>query len=159
MNVQGVRRHADRPHPWVRRIFPLAQLAEAVRTADHVFIALPLDAATRGCFDATILAAMKRGAALYALARGAHLVEADVIAALRSGQLGFAGIDVFAQEPLPPESAWWSAPNVLITPHASGRSVHEHERVCELVVDNLRRFHAGQPLRNVVMHTPDQSSR
>jgi phosphoglycerate dehydrogenase-like enzyme len=151
MNVVGVRQHADRPHPLVREIFPLARLADAVRAADHVFIVLPLTAETRGCFHAAIFAAMKRGAAIYALARGAHLVEADLIAVLESGQVGFAGLDVFRQEPLPADSAWWRAPNVLITPHASGRSVHEHERVCDLVVDNLARLHAGRPLRNVVM--------
>lgn len=158
MKVTGVRRNAAQPHPLVKDVFPLDRLADAVSTADHVFIVLPLEAETRGIFNAKIFSAMKRGAGIYALARGAHLVEADLIAALESGQVGFAGLDVFTQEPLPATSAWWSAPNVFITPHASGRSVHEAERVCELVIENLARYRAGQPLRNVVMHTPSTPS-
>lgn len=152
LRVVGVRQIASQPHPLVKTVYPLAQLHEAVHEADHTFIALPLNSTTRGCFHAGIFQAMKRGSALYSLARGAHLVEPDLIAALEEGQVGFAGLDVFTQEPLSPESRLWTAPNVFITPHCSGRSVHEFERMCALVVDNLQRFHEGRALRNVVMH-------
>jgi phosphoglycerate dehydrogenase-like enzyme len=151
LHVVGVRRDLARTHPIVRDIFPLSRLAEAVSAADHVFIALPLSAATRGLFNATLFSAMKRGAALYSLARGAHIVDEDLLAALHSGQVGLAGLDVFASEPLPPESPWWSAPNTMITPHCSGRSEHEFRRMAELVMENLAQFHAGGELRNVVM--------
>lgn len=153
MKVIGVRKDATHAHPLVEKIFPLDRLADAVAEADHVFIAFPLTAETRGIFDRRIFAAMKPGAALYALARGAHYVEADLVAALRSGQVGFAGLDVFTQEPLESTSALWDEPNCLITPHASGRSVREHERFCDLVIANLEAFRAGGPLRNVVMQT------
>jgi len=151
MHVTGVRADAKKPHPLVKEVYPLEKLAEAVSSADHIFIALPLNSATRGCFDSRIFSAMKRGTGLYSLARGAHIVEADLLEALETGRVGFAGLDVFTQEPLPETSPLWAAPRLFITPHCSGRSEHEFSRMCELVVDNLQRFHAGQDLRNVVM--------
>jgi len=154
MELVGVRREASRPHPLVSRIFPPEHLAEAVRGADHIFVAMPLTAATRGCFNAAVFATMKPGAGLYALARGAHFVEADLLAALRSGQVGCAGLDVFPEEPLRADSPFWTEPNVLITPHCSGRSEHEFRRMGELVLDNIIRYREGRPLRNVVLRGP-----
>ncbi|WP_438481325.1 D-2-hydroxyacid dehydrogenase [Oleiharenicola lentus] len=151
MKVIGVRQDSSKPHPLVSEIYPLEHLADAVARADHVFIVLPLNLITRGCFNARIFASMKRGSGLYSLARGAHIIESELITALENGQVGFAGLDVFTQEPLPAQSALWGAPNTLITPHCSGRSAHEFRRMCDLVVDNLQRFHARQELRNVVM--------
>ncbi|WP_043581933.1 D-2-hydroxyacid dehydrogenase [Geminisphaera colitermitum] len=152
MNVIGV--DIIKTHPIAKEIFPLDQLAAAVAKADHIFIVLPLTPQTTGIFNKKIFDAMRPGAGLYALARGAHYVIDDLVAALKSGQVGFAGLDVFTEEPLNPDSPLWTAPNCLITPHASGRSVREHERLADLAIENLKKFKAGEPLRNTVMKNP-----
>jgi phosphoglycerate dehydrogenase-like enzyme len=152
MEVIGV--DVIKSHTIAKEIFPLEQLARAVAKADHVFITLPLTGQTTGCFNKKIFDAMRPGTCLYALARGAHYVIDDVVGALKNGQLGFAGLDVFTEEPLNPDSPLWAAPNCLITPHCSGRSVREHERLADLVIENIKRFKAGQPLLNTVMQTP-----
>ncbi len=151
MKVIGV--DMRKTHPVATEVYPLEELAAAVARADHVFIALPLTPRTTGCFNKKIFDAMRPGTSLYALARGAHYVVDDVVEALRSGRLGFAGLDVFTEEPLNPASPLWTAPNCLLTPHCSGRSVREHERLADLAIENLRRFKAGEPLRNTVMKT------
>jgi phosphoglycerate dehydrogenase-like enzyme len=130
MNVIGV--DIIKTHPDATEIFPLEQLAQAVAKADHVFVTLTLTPRTTGCFNKKIFDAMRPGACLYALARGAHYVTADIVEALHNGRLGFAGLDVFTEEPLNPASPLWTAPNCLITPHCSGRSVREHERLAEI---------------------------
>ncbi|AWI08352.1 D-2-hydroxyacid dehydrogenase [Ereboglobus luteus] len=149
MRVIGV--DVLKEHPIAKEIFPLEQLDRAVAKADHVFITLPLTEQTTGCFNKRIFDAMRPGTCLYALARGAHYVVDDVVGALKNGRLGFAGLDVFTEEPLNPGSPLWTAPNCLITPHCSGRSVREHERLADLVIENIKRFKAGQPLLNTVM--------
>ncbi|OAM89182.1 D-2-hydroxyacid dehydrogenase [Termitidicoccus mucosus] len=151
MTVIGV--DIAKSHPIAKEIYPLEQLALAVSKADHVFITLPLTPQTTGCFNKKIFEAMRPGTSLYALARGAHYVIDDVVEALRNGRLGFAGLDVFTEEPLNPASPLWTAPNCLLTPHCSGRSVREHERLADLAIGNLKKFKAGEPLRNTVMKT------
>lgn len=151
MEVIGVSR--SKTHSMAKEVYTLDRLAEAVAKADHVFIALPLTEQTAGCFNKKIFNNMHPGTCLYALARGAHYVVDDMVEALKNGRLGFAGLDVFTEEPLNPDSALWTAPNCLITPHCSGRSVREHERLADLVIENITRFKAGQPLLNTVMKT------
>jgi D-2-hydroxyacid dehydrogenase (NADP+) len=77
-------------------------------------------------------------------------VEKEMIEALRSGHLGGAWLDVFEYEPLDPASPLWDLPNVMVSPHSSGHSQGNYDRVAEIFLDNLARFVAGQPLRNVV---------
>ncbi len=151
MEVIGVAR--SKTHTIASEVYPLDRIREAVTRADHVFIVLPLNAQTAGIFDKTLFDAMRPGTCLYALARGAHYVAGDLVDALKNGRLGFAGIDVFTEEPLNPGSPLWTAPNCLITPHCSGRSVREHERLADLVIENIKRFKAGEPLLNTVMKT------
>jgi phosphoglycerate dehydrogenase-like enzyme len=74
----------------------------------------------------------------------------DLNAALRSGTIAGAGLDVYEIEPLPPEHPLWSAPNTLMTPHVAGHGPHLDERRLDMIVENARRFAAGQPLLNVV---------
>jgi len=76
--------------------------------------------------------------------------EAALVSALKSGRIGGAVLDVFEQEPLPPESPLWSLPNVIITPHISGISPKLMDAVVELFVQNLQRYQAGEPLYNIV---------
>jgi phosphoglycerate dehydrogenase-like enzyme len=74
----------------------------------------------------------------------------DLVAALRAGQLAGAALDVFEQEPLPPGHPLWTLPNVLLTPHTAGYGPYLDDRRFAILLDNARRFLAGQPLRNVV---------
>src|SRR5215469_14191519 len=105
---------------------------------------LPLTAATRGILNAEHFALLTRGAWLIHLARGAHLVEADLMQALDSGQLAGATLDVFATEPLPSEHPFWRDPRITITPHASALTRPE-TAVARLAL-NIARERAGEPL-------------
>jgi glyoxylate/hydroxypyruvate reductase len=96
-----------------------ASLAQALAQAQIVINLLPLTPATRGLFDAAAFAQMPRGASLVNLARGAHVVEADLLAALDNGQLHHAVLDVFATEPLPSGHRFWSHPSVTVLPHVA----------------------------------------
>jgi len=84
------------------------------------------------------------------ISRGALVDEPALINALQEGTIGGAALDVFSQEPLPESSALWGMPNVLITPHVSGSNPHYDRRVTDLFIDNLKRYLAGEPLRNKV---------
>ena len=150
MNVVGVRRRAERGHELVRRVYPLGRLSEAVAQADHVVMTLPATPETINLVDAGVLAAMKPGACLYNLARGSLVDERALVGSLRSGHLAGAGLDVFGQEPLPDDSPLWELDNVIVTPHAAGRSCNEFERLCDLFVENLARYRRGLPLVNAV---------
>jgi len=92
---------------------------------------------------------MKPGAVLINVARGQVVDEAALVRALQSGRLGGAALDVFTVEPLPPDSPLWDLPNVLVTPHSMSTALDENERVVDLFCDNLTRYLAGAPLRNV----------
>jgi phosphoglycerate dehydrogenase-like enzyme len=92
---------------------------------------------------------MKPGAVLINIGRGQLVDEPALIEALRSGHLGGAALDVFATEPLPANSPLWDLPNVLVTPHSMSTALDENERLVDLFCENLRRYLAGQPLRNV----------
>ena len=118
--------------------------------ADVVAIALPLTDETRGLFDAARLAKIKRGALLINIARGAIVETPALLEALRNGTLAGAGLDVTDPEPLPADSPLWKMDNVLITPHVAGRAELTQERRMAIFRDNLARFAAGRPLRNLV---------
>jgi len=96
------------------------------------------------------LARMKRGAILINVARGPIVVEHDLVAALESGHLGGAGLDVTEVEPLPPESRLYDLPNCLITPHVGAQSAHRADNTTNLICENLRRYFASKPLINLV---------
>jgi len=125
-----------------------AALAAFLADRDIVCCLLPLTPETRGILNAETFAWMKKGAYLVNLARGGHVVEADLIAALRAGRLSGATLDVFETEPLPPSSPLWSEPGVTITPHISAVTL---VRSCApQVAENYRRLQAGEPLLNRV---------
>ena len=139
------------PHPAADAVHGPDALASLLPEADVVSLHVRLDAATRGLLSREALAAMKPGAYLVNTSRGAVVDEAALIDALRSGHLGGAYLDVFETEPLPAESPLWSLRNVIITPHASDNIVGWPRRFAELFADNLERWRAGDPLRNVVV--------
>ncbi len=117
---------------------------------DVVVVTAALTPQTRYLLGQNELASMKRGAILINVARGALIDEKALIEAIRSGHLGGVGLDVFEEEPLPPESPLWHLPNVIITPHVGGLSERTRQRVFDRFLENLRRFLNGEPLVGVV---------
>jgi phosphoglycerate dehydrogenase-like enzyme len=118
--------------------------------SDFVVVCLPSTPATRGLFDASMIAHMKPNAVLINVARGDIVDESALTDALRAGALRGAGLDVFATEPLPAASPLWDLPNVLITPHVSATTPQFWLREVELIRENVARYLAGRVLRNVV---------
>lgn len=118
--------------------------------SDFVVLAAPLTPETDGLIDAAALAAMKPGAWLINVARGRLVDERALIRALREGRIGGAVLDTFRDEPLPSDSPFYDLSNAIVTPHTSWSSGRVLDRTIELFCDNLRRFAAGEPLRNVV---------
>jgi glyoxylate/hydroxypyruvate reductase A len=109
---------------------------------------LPLTAETVGILDAATFAELPHGACVINVARGQHLVEADLVEALDSGHLGGATLDVFREEPLPPGNPLWAHPKVLVTPHVASYSVPA--TAADGVAANIRRIRAGEPLLHQV---------
>jgi phosphoglycerate dehydrogenase-like enzyme len=122
----------------------------ALGRADHVLDALPLTPVTRHLFDADRFAAMPPGARFYNVGRGATVDEAALIAALERGSIAGAGLDVFEEEPLAPESPLWAMPQVLISPHMCGDVAGWEAEVVAVFVENAERFARGESLRNRV---------
>jgi phosphoglycerate dehydrogenase-like enzyme len=149
MRVLGLRRRPA-PSDLADEVLPPDRLQDLLARSDFVVIAVPLTAETRGMIGRAELAAMKPDAWLVNISRGAIVDEEALVEALREGRIGGACLDVFAEEPLPPESPLWDMPNVIITPHNSWSSPHIEEREIALFLENLRRYVAGEPLLNVV---------
>jgi phosphoglycerate dehydrogenase-like enzyme len=150
MHVRVMRRDASRPLPNVEAVCPPEKLAELLSWADFVVLALPLTPETRGLIGAPALAAMKSSAHLINVGRGELIDDDALISALQRGAIAGAALDVFRQEPLPSEHLFWGLPNVVLTPHISGYTPDYFRKALDLFADNLARFLAGTPLRNVV---------
>jgi phosphoglycerate dehydrogenase-like enzyme len=129
------------------RIVGVEALADVAREADYLILTLPLTARSRHLIDAPILAALPARAWLVNVSRGPLVDEEALLEALRAGRLAGAVLDVVEQEPLPADHPLWDAPNVTITPHVSGATARFRD---DLVVENVRRYLAGEPLLNVV---------
>jgi phosphoglycerate dehydrogenase-like enzyme len=125
-------------------------LSAMLGECDIVVLAAPLTAQTRGMFDAAAFEAMKPGAFLVNIARGALCDEAALLRALQEQRLAGAALDVFHQEPLPADHPLWRLPNVFISPHSSGLSAHYDERAVAVFTENLRRYLGAEPLLNAV---------
>ncbi len=132
------------------RLYPAEALASMARECDFLVSTLPMTDATKHQINAQVLAQMKPSAVLINVGRGGVIDEPALIEALSSGKLGGAGLDVFEQEPLPPESSLWKLENVIISPHVSGASVNYHRKAANLFIENLHRFLEGQQLMNLV---------
>jgi phosphoglycerate dehydrogenase-like enzyme len=117
---------------------------------DWLILACPLTPKTCQLVNAQALALLPPGAHLVNVARGEVVDELALVAALQSGHLGGAFLDVFAHEPLPDDSPLWTLPQVMVTPHAAGHSDGNEARVGQIFVDNLRCWTEGLPLRNTV---------
>lgn len=126
--------------------YPVApDLAKALAQADIVSLHCPLTAASKGLLDAEALARLPRGALVVNCARGGLIDEAALIAALQSGHLGGAGLDVSVQEPLPADAPLRHAPHVILTPHAATLSDGAFRRMGMMAAQNILDFFAGRP--------------
>jgi phosphoglycerate dehydrogenase-like enzyme len=150
MRVLGVRRDGSRPAPHVAATYGAERLIEVLPQADFVVLTAPLSRATQEMIGERELRAMKPTAYLVNIGRGGTIQEDVLIRALREGWIAGAGLDVFVQEPLPATSPLWEMDNVVITAHYAGLTPHYDERATALFLDNLQRYQAGAPLRNVV---------
>jgi len=139
----------DRP-PHVEALWPAERLDDLLPLVDVLILCLPLTPQTRWIIDARRLALLKPGALLMNVARGQLVVEDDLVAALESGRLGGAGLDVAAEEPLPAASRLWDLERVIITPHVAGQSARRIDDMTDFYCENLRRYLAGRPLLNLV---------
>ncbi len=148
MRVIGVRRHPRGDEPC--ETWPISRLHELLPLVDDLVLTAPLNADSRGLIGAAELALLRPGAHVVNVGRGQVIDEAALIAALQSGQVGGAALDVFEVEPLPAESPLWEMDNVIVTPHSSGNTDLAIARVLEIFTDNLRRYAAGEPLRNEI---------
>jgi glyoxylate/hydroxypyruvate reductase len=134
----------------VDQIFAWTDLHAMLGQADFVCLACPHTPETENLFDAAAFAAMKPGATLVNIARGAVINEPAMIAALESGRLAHAALDVVATEPLPPESPLWAMPNVSIYHHSASTNDRENQRLADLFCQNLRLYLEHQPLLNTL---------
>jgi phosphoglycerate dehydrogenase-like enzyme len=149
LKIIGVRRSNARVE-YVDEMRTPDKLAELLPRCDWLTIACPLTNETRGMVDARLLAKLPRGARFINISRGEVVDEPALIAALASGHLGGAYLDVFMQEPLPAASPLWDLPNVIVTPHNSVASAGNDSRINALFIDNLKRWQETQPLINEV---------
>jgi phosphoglycerate dehydrogenase-like enzyme len=150
MPVMGVdARRTDAP-PGVVKLDGPDALDALLPLADFVILTVPHTPDTEGFMNRARFQRMKRSAFFINIGRGMTTRLDDLVAALRAGEIAGAGLDVFEQEPLPADHPLWTTPNVLITPHTAGFGPHLDERRFAILLDNARRFAAGQQLRNVV---------
>jgi phosphoglycerate dehydrogenase-like enzyme len=125
-------------------------LPEALPRADWLILCCPASPTTRGIANAAAFKVMPPGGHFINVARGEIAVESDVIAALQSGHLAGAYLDVFEREPLDAASPLWDMPNVLVSPHTASHSLGQNEAIFDIFLDNLARWRGGAKLRNDV---------
>lgn len=150
MEVLATARTPRTPPAFVDELGVAADLDTLLPRADVVALAVPLTDETRGMIDARRLALMPAGSYLVNIARGPVVDTEALVAALDSGHLAGACLDVTDPEPLPEGHTLWGRPNVVVTPHVAARAEVTGERRWALFVENVRRFGAGEPLLNVV---------
>lgn len=149
MDVWGMRRTADGAVPsCVSRIVARSELRAALPEVDALILACPLTEETRLLIDRPEVEALKPGAVVVNVARGAVIHEGAMADALQSGHISGAALDTFTVEPLPKESRLWSLPNVIISPHSASTVAAENGRIVDIFLDNLDRYLSGRELRN-----------
>jgi phosphoglycerate dehydrogenase-like enzyme len=140
----------DLEDPGIETLHGTSGFGRLLKESDFLVLTAPETPQTRGKFDASALACMKPTAVLINLSRGFLVEEDALVSALREGRLRGAGLDVYLQEPLPAGHPLWSLPNVLLTPHVSAVTRGFWKREAELILENLRRYLAGEDLLNLV---------
>ena len=150
MKVLAVRENPAKGLDGADEVYSSAQIDEVLPQADYVLLCTPVTPATTGLINAARLSKMKPDAYLINVARGPLIDEAALLNALKHRRIAGAALDVFNEEPLPAEFAFLVAGQLLITPHTAAVTERLWERHYRLIVDNMKRFLAGQPLLNEV---------
>jgi len=150
MQVLGVDTRRPVAPPGVAELHPAAALDSLLPRADFVILTVPHTPSTEGFMNRARFRLMKRSAFFINIGRGMTTRLDDLVAALDAGEIAGAALDVFEQEPLPSNHPLWTMPGVLITPHIAGYGPYLDDRRYDILLDNCRRFLAGEPLRNVV---------
>jgi len=149
MNLVAVRRTLGGDEPI--RTFPFREVARLVPEADHIVNLLPANASTEDFFNADLIGRMKPTAFIYNIGRGTTVDAIALRTALEIGRIAGAYLDVTDPEPLPPDHPLWRLPNCWITPHTAGGHHNEFSRLVRHFLDNLRRFHRGESLKDRVV--------
>jgi D-3-phosphoglycerate dehydrogenase len=136
--------------PHVAELLPADSVEDILPRTDILILAAPLTDQTRGMINARRLTLLPQGAIVINVARGPLVVTDDLVAALESGHLAGAAVDVTDPEPLPPNSKLWSQPNVIITPHVGGQAATRIDDMTSFFCNNLTRYLTGSPLVNLV---------
>jgi phosphoglycerate dehydrogenase-like enzyme len=136
---------------YVHRLYPAEALRSVARSSDFLVITVPMTPETKSLIDEEVFDVMKETAFIVDTSRGGVIDQEALINALDKKKIAGAALDVFPEEPLPPENPLWKMPNVLITPHISGVSPRYDERAVELFAENLRRYINDEPLLNRVI--------
>src|SRR5436309_418135 len=150
LRVIGVDARRREAAPGVAELHGPDALDSLLPRGDFVILTVPHTPATQGFMNRARFQRMKRTAFFINIGRGMTTRLDDLVAALRAGEIAGAGLDVFEQEPLPADHPLWTMPGVLITPHTAGHGPFLDDRRLQILLDNCRRFLAGEPLRNVV---------
>jgi phosphoglycerate dehydrogenase-like enzyme len=150
MQVIGVDERRREAPPGVAALHRADELDALLPAADFVILTVPHTPETEGFMNRARFQEMKKTAFFINIGRGMTTRLDDLAAAIEAGEIAGAGLDVFEQEPLPADHKLWNLPGVLITPHTAGHGLYLDERRYEIILDNCRRFLAGQPPRNLV---------
>lgn len=150
IEVLGVDPRRREAPPGVAELHQPAALDSLLPRADFVILTVPHTPSTEGLMNRARFQLMKRSAFFINIGRGMTTRLDDLVAALNAGEIAGAALDVFEQEPLPSDHPLWTMPGVLITPHTAGFGPYLDDRRYHILLDNCRRFLAGEPLRNVV---------
>jgi phosphoglycerate dehydrogenase-like enzyme len=150
MAVDGLARRPRTDDPDFRRVYASDDLHDALPHADYVAVTAPLTPATRGLFDDKAFAAMKPGTFFINVGRGPIVKTDALLHALQSQHLAGAAVDVFEEEPLPPDHPLWDQDNVIITAHMAGDFIGWREALSAQFLENFRRWLDGEALMNLV---------
>ncbi|MEX0912669.1 MAG: D-2-hydroxyacid dehydrogenase [Gemmatimonadota bacterium] len=153
MKVLAYRRRPDPKATGVQQLSGSGGLQRVLGESDYLVVSLPLTPETKGLLHRERIALLRKEAVVINVGRGELLDETALTEALAAGHLRGAGLDVFAEEPLPPDSPLWRLPNVLITPHVSPTTHRFWRREVDLILENLERYEAGETLLNTVDKT------
>jgi phosphoglycerate dehydrogenase-like enzyme len=134
----------------VDEVFPLERLHVLLGQSDFVVMTAPRTPESKGMLGEAEFRAMKSSAYYICFSRGGIADDAALLRALNEGWIAGAGLDAHTQEPLPPDSPYWTAPNTIVTPHNGATTPNTRQRGVDIFAENLGHFQAGEPLRNVV---------
>ena len=150
MKVLAVDKDTTALPSYVDEVFAPSALRTLLERSEFVVLSVPLTRETEGMIGEHELSTMRRDAILVNVSRGGIVRQHELVRALKDGTIAGAGLDVFEEEPLPPDCELWRMENVVITPHVAGSTPHYWTRMCDVFCENLRRYMSGQRLMNLV---------